>query len=550
MGSHDTMVSETAPGLQRARQLVWAGIGSRWFRVVSWPFRECWWWMFRLGRQVIRWPGRMAASMGAGLLALMWGPYWLPELMLAPFLLVGLWARILPVGFDRQFTRRLYRSRTRKRLVRVWPEVMHGCGLTRPGRPRVPGLAASMAISAAGQDPRRAQPVPPLAPALESVSWDQRGQLHLRPRLLVGQTVEDVQAVSERLRTSLDATRLRIVPNAADTACELVGMFGDPLLTPFNTVPPDPVTAVAQCNFVEMGITENGDPFRLPVRVSTLTAGKSGSGKASAMHNLIIGLAPAAKTGLVQLHGIDLKGGMELGMCSPVFTRLAKDVESAVILLEEAVQACEQRALAMAGVSRSHTPTTAEPLVVVVIDELSSLVGYVTDRDLLKRAETASAGLLAIGRAPGFIVHAFLQDPRKEVVKARNLFNQFIALRLDSREEVVMIMGDGAVEAGARAHKINPGHQGVGYAKDETGRIVRIRFGNVDDTMLRTVGRLFPAPRQIPIERPVPDETEARPARPPRTPRAPRNRKPAGPTSPTTSSTSSTSSTSTDDGES
>ena len=84
-----------------------------------------------------------------------------------------------------------------------------------------------------------------------------------------------------------------------------------------------------------------------------------------------------------------------------------------------------------------------------------------------------------------------------------------------------MTLGDGAVEAGARAHKINPAHPGIGYAKDETGQLIRIRLGHVTDATLIEVGQLFPAPRQIPIELPGPDQADTRPART----RAPRNRR-------------------------
>ena len=501
------VISETPT--RRQLTMLW------WFRVLVRPLREVWWWLFRLGRQIGRWPTRMLA-LGCVLafveaLAEITGRRWLPLVVLAPFVVVGLWARWAPAHFERNFTRALWRSRTGKQVCRMWPDVMHGCGLTHPARPvMVKGPTGPQLVTG-----------PPMAPVLASVTWDERQNMHLVPRLLIGQTVADVQAVSERLRTALGAHRLRVVPNAADTACELVGVFGDPLVVPFLVRAPDPVIAVPRCDWVEMGITENGDPFRLPVRVSTLTAGKSGSGKASAMHNLILGLAPAARAGLVELHGIDLKGGMELSMCQATFTRLATDVERAVILLEEAVAACERRAAGMAGVSRLHAPTTADPLVVVIIDELSSLVSYLPDRDLLRRSETALARLLAIGRAPGFVVHAFLQDPRKETVKARNLFNQFLALRLDSREEVAMTLGDGAVEAGARAHKINAAHPGIGYAKDETGQLVRIRLGHVTDATLIEVGRLFPAARQIPVELPGPDQADTRPART----RAPRTRR-------------------------
>ena len=46
------------------------------------------------------------------------------------------------------------------------------------------------------------------------------------------------------------------------------------------------------------------------------------------------------------------------------------------------------------------TPTIAEPLVLVMIDELAMLTAYLTDRDLSKRADAALRSLLTLGRAP------------------------------------------------------------------------------------------------------------------------------------------------------
>ncbi len=40
------------------------------------------------------------------------------------------------------------------------------------------------------------------------------------------------------------------------------------------------------------------------------------------------------------------------------------------------------RSAKIAGHTRSHTPTPAEPLVIMVIDELAMLTSYSIDRDL------------------------------------------------------------------------------------------------------------------------------------------------------------------------
>ncbi len=114
--------------------------------------------------------------------------------------------------------------------------------------------------------------------------------------------------------------------------------------------------------------------------------------------------------------------------------------------------------------TRQHVQSVDEPMVIIVIDELAALIAYSPDRDLTRRAEAALSVILSQGRAVGYVVFAFLQDPRKETVRMRHLFTQSIGLRLRDREEVTMVLGDGALRRGARCHKIPHTTPGVGYA--------------------------------------------------------------------------------------
>jgi hypothetical protein len=63
-----------------------------------------------------------------------------------------------------------------------------------------------------------------------------------------------------------------------------------------------------------------------------------------------------------------------------------------------------RRQSALRGVTRLHTPTPAEPLNLVVVDELASLPAYVTDRDAKKRIAAALSLLLSQGSAVGVTV--------------------------------------------------------------------------------------------------------------------------------------------------
>ena len=343
--------------------------------------REAAWWIGGGARLAWRRKGWLALWSCLVLMLVTYGGVDLLELVLPSATLVlflALWCRFFPVSYRRWVSGPVWRRRIKRQLRQQWLELMEGCGLTR----RVAHGAAT-------------------APGLVGLRWDQQGRLVITPALLRGQTVEDLDGAADRLRTAIGAYRLRVVPNAAHTACQLVCTFDESLAQPFCTPPPSrdavPVTAPEQ---VVLGTTEDGRPWWVDLRVCTLTAGSSGAGKGSVLWSLMLGLAPAVRVGLVEIHGVDLKGGMELGLGRSLFTRYADRPEQAVVLLEEAVAACESRAASIAGLSRLHTPTTAAPLVLVLIDELASLTAYLPDRELLRRGRPRWPGCARSGGLP------------------------------------------------------------------------------------------------------------------------------------------------------
>ena len=97
-----------------------------------------------------------------------------------------------------------------------------------------------------------------------------------------------------------------------------------------------------------------------------------------------------------------------------------------------------------------------------------------SDPALRKEAAASLSRILTKGRALGIVVAAFLQDPRKEVLPMRGLFTQTIALRLRSRDEVTMVLGDGMADT-APAHRISPDRPGTGYVIAEDGHVTRVR---------------------------------------------------------------------------
>lgn len=248
---------------------------------------------------------------------------------------------------------------------------------------------------------------------------------------------------------------------------------------------------------VLVGVTEDGEVWR--VRVAgrhILIAGATGAGKGSVVWSLLAALAPAVACGVVRLWVIDPKGGMEFGAATGMFDRFVHTTGTPTLeLLRDAAALVQERADRYRGHTRTHTPTTGEPQVVVVIDELASLTAYETDRKTATEATQLLSLILSQGRAIGVSVIAAVQDPSKDVLSMRQLFPTRIGLRVTEATQVDMILGTGARTAGALCDQIPDTLPGVGYQiEDGTSRPLRVRAFHVTDTHIHALTTQYPAP--------------------------------------------------------
>jgi S-DNA-T family DNA segregation ATPase FtsK/SpoIIIE len=269
----------------------------------------------------------------------------------------------------------------------------------------------------------------------------------------------------------------------------------DPLAAVVPALPADESVDLAA---VPIGRREDGTPWTIRLRGShTLIAGVTGAGKGSVLQSLIRALGPGIRSGLVRLWALDPKGGMELAAGAPLFERFAhrSAVEFATVL-EHAVALMDARASRLMGVTREHTPTVDEPVIVVLIDELASLTAY-AGRDERNRINAALAHLISRGRAVGVVVVAALQDPRKETIPFRNLIPNRIALALVEPEETDLVLGRGARDRGADCSRISLTTPGVGWVWcDGEPEPTRVRASWVsDDDIAATVAAYAPGPR-------------------------------------------------------
>jgi FtsK/SpoIIIE family len=185
-----------------------------------------------------------------------------------------------------------------------------------------------------------------------------------------------------------------------------------PEVRPALTTPVEPFDPPDSCEGLDLAalpvaIGEDGLVHRVRLLgAHLLVVGATGSGKGSVIWSLIAALAPGIRDGLVQVWAVDPKGGMELAPGRALLTRFVYgDPDDNALyeldfahVLEDAVFVMRRRQATLRGRTRMHSPRLAEPLVVVVIDELASLTAYVVDRDA-KRRITAALSLRCCPKA-------------------------------------------------------------------------------------------------------------------------------------------------------
>jgi S-DNA-T family DNA segregation ATPase FtsK/SpoIIIE len=383
----------------------------------------------------------------------------------------------------------------------VWWPVLGRCRLARYRRGWHAAMAtAKLAVSFDGTT---------VLPTLLRVRH-RAGTDALTVRMVTGQIPDDYGRVAERLAHTFGARAVKAVPGRRPDLVTLLAARADALA---SLVAPLPVPAVPDFTALPLGLCEDGRPYTLCLfGTQVLIVGATGAGKGSVIWSLVRALAGGIGTGLVQLWGLDPKGGMELGLGLPLFTRFAsRDFAEMATMLEEAAGTAQARAALLSGRTRQHTPTVAEPLVVLVIDELANLTAYLTDRHLKDRIKAALSVLLSQGRAVGVHVVAAIQDPRKEVLPFRDLFPTRIGLRLSEEPQVDLVLGEGTRDRGALCDRIPRSQPGIGYVViDGDPTPMRVRFSFLTDedirAMARSYGRLrtVDAPGRRPAGGPAP----------------------------------------------
>ena len=383
------------------------------------------------------------------------------------------WSQLSPVSFQQWVTARL-RSRWR-----TWSIYRHRwtaiCTLH--------GLTAKL-------DDRT------LVPALRSVTIGATSDV-VMVGILAGQSVADWQNKSAALAEAFHARRVTI-RSIQPGAISITAHHGDALATPIRLRRPATDTRVDSVRRRGGGHRNRqpGGACRCWGSTSWSPA-RPAPGKAPCCGRSSPALAPGVRVGWVRLLVVDPKGGMEFGRGQTLFTGFAHDNgDNTLGLLRAVTTVMQQRAQRLRGQTRLHTPTTAEPLIVLIVDEIASLTAYIGDRKIRAEVEQLLGLLLSQGRAVGVSVIAAVQDPSKDVLPIRQLFSIRVGLRMTESTQTTMVLGAAAREAGAVCDHIPTSTPGVAYVcEDGDAEPVRVRAFHVTDPDIDYLATHF-APHQ------------------------------------------------------
>jgi DNA segregation ATPase FtsK/SpoIIIE, S-DNA-T family len=423
------------------------------------------------------------------LLALMaWWHWWgWPSLALTlsvTTLLLALWRWIDVQSFDTWVGRWLRSWWLRWTIYAPkLPDWLHACGLSVTD-----ATTPMVMVNLVGRNKirRHRHPsnirVPKILGVKSGASWDE-----VRIRLVAGQKPEDFDTATRALASARGVARCQIRELAPNVVS--IDFQRRNLLT--NLVPCPDLTTLdgtsVDLRRVWAGRTEYGQDWFVPLTglaSHALIAGATGAGKNSVMWCPLVTIAPAIRDGLVRVSGIDPKG-MELAYGRGIFHRYAVTGTEALHLLDELVAAMQVRKTKFAGHVRSVPVSREYPLELLEFDEIGALTKYI-DRKTREAITERVALLTTQGRALGFTIRGYVQEPTKDTVPVRELFPRRICLRVTAKSHVGMVLGDQAYERGAWANRISESEAGVGYVFGEGIREpLRIRAGWVPDEVIK-----------------------------------------------------------------
>lgn len=308
--------------------------------------------------------------------------------------------------------------------------------------------------------------------------------LHVVLIMVGGQSTADWRLKLDALAHRLQVRSIKIVSceqSVIVLELRLYDTLAEPIPVPFHGYP--------DLKRVPIGRREDASTCYIPVLSrNVLIAGVPGSGKSGVLWSILFALAPAIHAGFVEVHMIDLKGGVEFAIGEDLFATFATNIPEAKELFADLELIMEGRKGSMRDIhARDHIPTVNEPMHLVIIDEAAAIAAYLPDLTTKKQFNSWINILLSQGRALGVPAIVSVQDASMEVIQWRQLIQVRIAMRMAERSQVRMVLN-----SSDDVEYIPDSLPGVGYvAIDETERIGRFRAYNVTDSDIHEVTNYY-----------------------------------------------------------
>lgn len=316
-------------------------------------------------------------------------------------------------------------------------------------------------------------------------------------KVLRGQSLKRFQDATDELAMALRADALGIV-KVKPGVIALTVVRGNPFEQVIDPAEIPADAADVDLSALYFGEDEYGNDWTEPILGNHLLGvGAAGSGKSSLMWNPLRAMGPAIRDGLVRVDMCDLKGGMEAGNARPLFHEYADEPGEALEVIKafRDDMKATQRHLKDEGL-RKIKVSADTPLRVLMIDELAMMTAL-GDSSVTRQAVKVLAEIMTQGRAAGFAVCAYLQEPTKDILPVRDLFTRRMCLRTTAENHADMSLGEGMRVKGALADEIpaDEEHAGIGFRVDQySRRPIRVRAGHVGDDDIAELVRTCPAP--------------------------------------------------------
>lgn len=333
-------------------------------------------------------------------------------------------------------------------------------------------------------------------PFPESKYGERKAVLKMKPVAGQGHSALSSKMIGERLQSLLEAVEVKSNTDGFSVVWEIwydhgekPDFLGTPIKWDEKVIgPQDDMSAL------KIGINDKGVPVRFDTKAHTLLIGASGAGKGSVIWSIIGGLKDNDN---VDIYGIDLKGGIEFQSNPAMFRDIGTTPNEAYRILNEMATISRVRASKLGEINqivsqkvkeakekgedlsqlnfklhRSWTPGILDPYTVdidgytfngvdvapytitdygenvyLIFDEINAFFdgSVISNKKDVASITGSIIEVLTRGRAAGVNMFAAGQNPRKQFLPSRELFQQTIVLRVKSALDQDMVIEGSSV---------------------------------------------------------------------------------------------------------